>query len=223
VGGIGHAVKTGETTFTALHGEPFFSYLKNHPDDQGRFDAGMATNSRSSDEAIARAYDFSRASVVLDVGGGRGGLVRAIVESHPGVKGILFDQPQVAERATLPWTTRYARIGGNFFEKVPEGADVYVIKGVLHDFDDEKALQILKNCRRVMSPQSRLLIVERLISPDNAPHQAKTIDLLMMALLGGRERSIPEWEGLLRAANLALVQQHPTASEFTISECAPVN
>lgn len=222
VGGIGHAVRTGEATFSSLHGETFFSYLKNHADDQRRFDAGMAANSRSSDDAIARAYDFSRAPVVLDIGGGRGGLIASIVEHHPSVKGILFDQPQVVERSILPVGERYARIGGDFFEGVPASADLYVVKGVLHDFDDEKASIILKNCRHVMSPQSRLLIVERMISPDNTPHQAKTIDLLMMALLGGRERSIPEWEALLRSANLALVQRYPTTSEFTIFECAPV-
>ncbi len=226
VGGLGHTVTTGETAFGSLHEEVFFSYLKHHPEDQSRFDAGMASNSRSSDDAIARAYDFSRFPKVVDIGGGRGGLVRAIVERHPGVEGTLFDQPQVIERSVLPaegpLTDRCVRLGGDFFQEVPPGADIYVIKGVLHDFDDEKALLILRNCRRAMSPRSGLLIVERLISPDNQAHQAKTIDLLMMALLGGRERSLPEWERLLGAADLALVQQHPTASEFTISECAPV-
>jgi hypothetical protein len=224
VGDLGHSIKTGETAFKLRHEEGFFGYLKQAPEHQLRFDAGMASNSRSGDEAIARAYDFSRAATVMDIGGGRGGLIGAIVALHAGVKGILFDQPQVVERSVLPTTgplaSRCSVRAGDFFEGVPTGADLYLIKGVLHDFDDEKCVTILRSCRRAMSPQSKLLIVERSISPDNQPHQAKTIDVLMMALLGGKERSTTDWVGLLRAADLELVRQISTASEFTISEVA---
>jgi hypothetical protein len=148
--------------------------------------------------------------------------VRAILEHHAGVKGILFDQPQVVERALLPEGERFTRTGGDFFREVPPGADLYLIRGVLHDFGHQDALAILKNIRRAMSPRSRLLSVERRISPDNRPAPEKTIDVLMMALLGGTERSVSEWEGLLGAAGLALSAQHPTGSEFTIFECAPL-
>jgi hypothetical protein len=224
VGDLGHSITTGEPAFALRHEHPFFSYLKQHPEDQSRFDAGMASNSRSSDEAIARAYDFSRVALVLDVGGGRGGLIRAVVERHPDVKGVLFEQPQVVERSILPTegalASRCSGVGGDFFQGIPPGADVYLIKGVLHDFDDERCAAILEKCREAMAPRSKLLIVERLISPDNRRHEAKTIDLLMMTLLGGRERAVAEWEGLLRKADLELLRQIPTDSEFTICEAA---
>jgi C-methyltransferase len=218
VGDLGHAVRTGEPAFGARHGRPFFAYLKEHPDDQLRFDAGMASNSRAAERAIASAYDFSVASSIVDVGGGRGGLIRAILERYPNVRGTLFDQPQVVEHAVLPACERAAILAGDFFERVPGGADLYLIKGVLHDFDDDRCGVILANIRRAMQPRARLLIVERTISADDRPHQAKTIDLMMIALLGGRERAAGEWSGLLRGAGLELIRQIPTASEFTISE-----
>jgi len=226
VGALGHSVMTGETAFAPLYGDPFFAWLKKNPDDQIRFDAGMASNSRTSDEAIARAYDFSSAELVVDVGGGRGGLVHAIVEQHRNVKALLFDQPQVVQHSILPKEGALARrcssFAGDFLQTVPSGAQIYVIKGVLHDFDDDRCVTILHNCRRAMSPSGRILIVERLIAPDNRAHEAKTIDLLMMALLGGRERTIAEWEQLIRSAELRLVRQITTESEFTIAEACPV-
>jgi hypothetical protein len=227
-GDLGHSVRTGETAFDFRHGQTFFAYLKDNPSEQQRFDAGMASNSCSSDQAIARAYDFSRCGLLIDVGGGRGGLLRAILERHANVSSQLFDQPQVVSRqaaaleADAALQGRLSCIAGDFFEAVPHGGDIYLLKGVLHDFDDERCIQILKNCRRAMRPQSKLLIIERLISPDNRAHQAKTIDLLMMVLLGGRERAASEWTELLRAADLQLCQQLTTDSEFTISEAAPI-
>jgi hypothetical protein len=227
VGDLGQAVRTGETAFAFRHRQPFFAYLKDNPSEQQSFDAGMASNSRSSDQAIARAYDFSRSSLLVDVGGGRGGLLKAVLERHANVRGQLFDQPQVVERAMAleadsALQGRLSCLAGDFFQAVPGGADTYLLKGVLHDFDDERCIQILKNCRRAMQPQSKLLIIERLISPDNLAHQAKTIDLLMMVLLGGRERPASDWAELLRAADLQLCQQLATDSEFTISEATPI-
>lgn len=222
VGDLGHSLKTGQAAFAVRQTEPFFSYLKQHPDDQATFDAGMATNSRASDDAIASAYDFSGVANVVDIGGGRGGLVRAILEQNAHLHGTVFDQPQVVAHAVLPaggpLSDRYATHAGDFFKEIPAGADVYLVKGVLHDFDDERCVAILENCRRAMSPRSKLLIVERLILPDNRVHQAKTIDLLMMALLGGRERAHAEWALLMKAAGLAIVRHFETGSEFTISE-----
>jgi C-methyltransferase len=224
VGALGHTVKTGATAFEFLHGQTFFSYLQDHHDDQLRFDAGMAANSVRSDDAIACAYDFSHASVVLDVGGGRGGLLWAIGQHYPHLRAILFDQPQVVESSPLiaaAANERYAGIGGDFFQEVPSGADIYLLKGVLHDFDDDQSVSLLGNCRRAMSRHSRLLIAERQLAPDDQPHEAKIIDILMMALLGGRERSLDELKTLLAACDLKLMRQFPTSSEFTISECAP--
>jgi len=226
VGALGHSVTTGDTAFAHLNGDPFFAWLKNNPTDQLRFDAGMASNSRASDEAIARAYDFSSAELVVDVGGGRGGLVHAIIEHHLNVKALLFDQPQVVQHSILPREGALARrcssFAGDFLQAVPTGAEIYVIKGVLHDFDDARCITILNNCRHAMSSSGKVLIVERLIATDNSAHEAKTIDLLMMALLGGRERTIAEWEQLIRSAELRLVRQITTECEFTIVEACPV-
>jgi len=223
VGDVGHSVRTGETAFTFRQSEPFFAYLKDHPADQATFDAGMAANSRASDQAIAAAYDFSGAKSFVDVGGGRGGLVRAILERWPNVRGVLFDQPQVVAQSVIPSegpiAVRCDVRGGDFFGEIPSGADVYVIKGVLHDFDDARCAAILASCRRAMTPQSKLLVVERTVLPDNRPHQAKTIDVLMMALLGGKERHVGEWKTLLEKTGLALARELSTESEFTIFEC----
>ncbi|HVY45252.1 MAG TPA: methyltransferase, partial [Minicystis sp.] len=206
VGHLDHAVKTGESAFADLHGQPFFTWLKEHGDAQERFDAGMANTSRTSDEAIARAYDFSRAPVVVDVGGGRGGLLRAILERHPSVRGVLFEQTQVVAAVRAPAAAsiaaRFEARAGDVFERVPDGGRIYVIKGVLHDFDDEKALVALRNCRRALADDGRLLVIERLLAGDDRPHQAKTIDVLMMALLGGRERALAEWEHLFESAGV---------------------
>ena len=227
VGDVGHAVTTGETAFSHLHGQGFFAYLKDHEADQARFDAGMACNSRGSDQAIARAYDFSQHRAVLDIGGGRGGLIRAIVENLAGVEGILFDQPQVVERSLLPsdgdLAKRCRRVAGDFFKEVPTGADVYCIKGVLHDFDDAQCGAILESCRRAMTAESKLFIVERLIRHDNQPHQAKTIDLMMMALLGGEEAApSPTGRACSTGPTSKLLRQIPTQSEFAISVAALV-
>jgi len=224
VGDLGHAVTTGQPAFAVRNPQPFFPYLAEHPADQLRFDAGMACNSLASDRAIARAYDFAGVASVVDVGGGRGGLIRAILTQHAGVHGTLFDQPQVVAHSVLPASRmpaeRWSVVGGSFFETIPAGAALYVIKGVLHDFDDEACLAILKNIRRAMPPDAKLLVIERTITADDRPHPAKTIDLMMMALLGGRERSEAEWLRLLRAADFERSRQIDTGSELTITEAS---
>jgi hypothetical protein len=226
VGDLGHAVRTGETGFARRHDEPFFAWLKDHAEDQARFDAGMASNSRNSDEAIAAALDLAGVQLFVDVGGGRGGLVRAVLQRHPGVRGLLFDQPQVIDRNVLAaeeaLAGRWSTASGDFFQSVPGGAQAYLIKGVIHDFEDDPCVALLGACRRAMSAGSRLLVMERLTAPDNEPHEAKTIDLIMMSLLGGRERTMRELEGLLARAGLSLAREIPTASEFTIAEATPI-
>jgi hypothetical protein len=226
VGDLGRSVRTGECSFVLRHQQHFFSYLKENPADQQSFDAGMAENSRGSERAIARAYEFPPSSLVVDVGGGRGGLLRAILERHPGVRGRLFEQPQVVERVQAEGQRslepRFSCEAGDFFDAVPAGGDIYLLKGVLHDFEDERCIRILENCRVALGPASKLLLIERLITRDNQPHQAKTIDLLMMTLLGGRERTASEWAGLLGAAGLKLCRQLGTEAEFTIAEAVPL-
>jgi C-methyltransferase len=222
LGDLGQAVLTGEPSFRRVLGEEFFSYLRRHPDEQRRFDEGMAANSATSDRTIASAYDFASASTVVDLGGGRGGLLSAILELHPQIRGILFDQPNVVAKSQLALdpaiANRCEMVGGDLFMTVPSGADVYVIRGVLHDFDDGQCVGLLDVCRRAMGSAGRLLVVERSSIPDNRPHEAKTIDVLMMALLGGRERTRFDWERLLSSAQLRLRSEIPTESEFTIFE-----
>ncbi|HVE82495.1 MAG TPA: methyltransferase [Myxococcales bacterium] len=221
-GDLLHSLRTGEPAFAHLHGAPMFSWLKDHPEQQERFDAGMANQSRAGDQAVVDAYDFSGVLTFVDLGGGRGGLVRAILARYPEARGTLFDQPQVLARAPAP-EGRFSHLAGDFFQAVPPGADAYLFKGVLHDFPDDRCVEILRACRRAMGRASRLLLIERVPLPDNRPHPAKHLDVLMMILLAGQERSPEQWGALLASAGLKLVRQIPTRSELTILEAAPAD
>jgi len=225
IGHLDHSVRTGESAFRHVHGVSFFQYLKANPDIQGRFDAAMARISDADDSAIAAAYDFGRFRRIIDVGGGRGGLLVQILRRAPRAIGVLFEQPQVIEGLRPLADDVAARIelvGGDFFAAVPGGADCHVIKGVLHDFDDERCVRILENCRRSLAPDGRVVIANRdLPSSISGPHPNLTMDIQMMALLGGRERTAAEWSALFERAGLRLSDTFPTGVEFTVIAAAP--
>ena len=221
VGNLEHSVRTGKSAFTALHGMPFFQYLRANPEIQRRFDEAMACISGADDIAIAEAYDFSRFRRIVDVGGGRGGLLAQILLRAPQATGVLFDQPQVvAEADRLEQAGLSARaelIGGNFFESVPNGGDCYIIKGVLHDFDDDECVDILSNYRNAIDDGRHVIIANQdLPSPIAGPHPNLTMDIQMMVLLTGQERSVNQWEGLLRRAGLKVNGSKETRIGFTM-------
>lgn len=197
--GLPAAVRDGGTPFDAAHGRAFFAHLAAHPEDGVVFQAAMAARSRREAAAVVAAHDFSGVRSLVDVGGGSGVLLAAVLDAHPGVAGTLFDRPEVVERSGLP------AVGGDFFTEVPAGADAYLLSRVVHDWDDDEALAILRTCRRAMLPSAVLLLVEALL-PERAVDDpaAVRMDLHMLALLHGRERTRAEYEALLGAAGLRL-------------------
>jgi len=225
-GALAHSIRTGEAAFTHVHGVPFFRYLKADGAAQKRFDEGMARASDASDEAIAAAFDFGRFRRIVDVGGGRGGLLVQILARAPNAEGVLFEQPQVLEGTTRVHDAglieRVELVAGDFFQSVPAGGDCYVIKGVLHDFDDDRCVTILGNCRRAMTADGCIVIANQdLPSPIDGPHPNLTMDVHMMALLGGRERSAPEWSALFRRAGLRVSDTMQTDVGFTLLHGSP--
>ena len=215
-----HTLLTGEPAFEAAHGASFFDYLAANPDANSLFDAGMAMISGPEDLGVAAAYDFGQFDTVVDVGGGRGGLLFAILERHPAVRGLLFDQPQVLDSSLdLPAGVdgRLEKVAGDFFVALPEGG-AFILKRILHDWDDEEALRLLRTCAGAMSKTSRLLVAETLLKPPNEPDPGKDQDVGMMLLTRGRERDLDEYQSLFGRAGLELVHVHPTGTAMSIIE-----
>jgi hypothetical protein len=216
---LGETLRTGRTAFDAAFGHSFFEYLARHPEIGARFDASMALMSAPENAALAAAYPFR--GTVVDVGGGRGGLLAAILEAHAGVRGILYDQPSVLrdEQALLVTghAGRCALVAGDFFESVPGGADLYVLKRILHDWDDADAIRILRACRAAMQPAARILVIDAVLKPGNDPDPNKMLDVGIMALTHGRERTAAEFERLLDAAGLKLARIIPPTPPSSMS------
>jgi hypothetical protein len=194
-----HTVRTGETAFDHAHGTGLFDYLAGHPEVAAVFNAGMAGNSPAHARLVAATYDFSEMSVVVDVGGGRGRLLATILERYPRLRGILFDQPHVIEDARqileeVGVVDRCELVGGSFFDAVPTGGDAYILRNIIHDWEDDQAVAILTNCRRAMAAGARLVLVERYLATD--PHAALLVlhaDLEMLVNVGGRTSTRRSW------------------------------
>ncbi len=214
-------LRTGEVPFDKAHGMSVFEYLEMHPDDLAVFH--KATTGLTN-PAIADAYDFSKFKTLVDIGGGHGALLTAILKAHPTLRGTLFDQPSViagakkggfitakgiAKRCTLK--------AGSFFAAVPEGADIYTLKYILHDWSDEHSVQILKKCRTAMHDKSRLLVIDSVIPPGNRPGYVKLLDIEML-IIGGRERTRADFAAIFRKAGLKLTRIIPTNSPLSIVE-----
>jgi len=210
-----HTVRTGETAFHHAHGVGLYDYLAGHPEVASVFDAAMSGNSPGHARLVAATYDFSRMSLVVDVGGGRGQLLGTILERHPRLRGILFDQPHVLEGArpileAAGVVDRCELVGGSFFDAVPAGGDAYILRGIIPGFEDDQAVAILTNCRRAMAAGARVLLVERYVATD--PHEALPVllsDLEMLVNVGGRERTTDEYATLLARGGFRLAQVIP--------------
>src|SRR6266568_6553997 len=204
-GEILHSVRTGKTAFEHIFGKSVFEHYAEHPEAARISIEGLASRSAQENAAIRGAYDFSRARTLIDVGGGQGTLLLSLLAREPHLTGILLDRPQVIASAKplldrSEHTDRVTAVGGDFFETVPAGGDIYLLKKVLHDWDDARAIAILKVCRAAIGRAGRLLVLEPVIAEGNAPGFAKLLDLLMLVYAGGRERSEAEHRGLLAAA-----------------------
>src|ERR687885_2897900 len=223
-----HSVRTGEPAFRKVHGTGPFEYWAGHPEEAAVFDAAMTSLSSGVVDAVVRSYDFSGISVLVDVGGGEGELLAAILAANPSLRGILFDQPHVVrsvgallERAGV--ADRCEVVGGSFFEAVPTGADAYLLKSVIHDWDDEAAIDILRACRAAMDDRGgKLLVVERVIRAGNDPDPAKFSDLNMLVIPGGQERAADDFELLYAEAGFELSDIIRTGSPYNIIEGSPV-
>jgi hypothetical protein len=210
-----HSVRTGENAFRAVHGVDVWEYRAQDPEEAAIFDAAMTGLSRRVNAAVVAAHDFSRYGVIVDVGGGHGALLAGILACHPGVRGVLFDQPAVVAGAD---GDGFEIVGGSFFESVPEGGDAYLLKSVLHDWEDEPAIEILRTCRRAARAGTALLLVERGL----AVPATKFSDLNMLVGPGGRERAFEEYAALLAAAEYELVSETPTTVGVSVFEARAV-
>jgi hypothetical protein len=218
-----YSVQTGQPSFDHHFGVPFFDYLTTHPEEAAMFsDMLMGINSGDA-PAIAAAYDFSSYSHIADIGGATGHILTTVLASHPGPHGTLFDLPHNQAGAaeliqSRGMADRVTFCPGSFFESVPGGCDLYMLSHVIHDWGEEQCLTILGNCHRAMSAGSRLLIVEMVLPQGNAFHPGKTLDITMLTLAGGQERSEPEYRALLEKANFQLIRVIPTNSAVSIVE-----
>ncbi|MET9270967.1 methyltransferase [Kribbella sp. NPDC003557] len=210
------SVRSGETAFSIVHGEPVWEYRARHPEEQDAFDAAMTSMADAVTDAVVAAYDFGRYGTVVDVGGGHGRLLLGILERYPAVKGVLFDQPDVVAGASAD---RFQVVGGDFFDSVPAG-DALVLKSVIHDWADAESIAILRNCRAALPADGRVLLVEQLLDLSPDPVRTAFSDLNMLIMTGGRERTTDEYRALLAAAGLDLVGTVATASTTFVIEAA---
>jgi hypothetical protein len=220
---IEYSLRTGKIAFDKAFGKPVFDYLADHPDKARIFDAAMVGVHGRESSAVLNAYNFSGVSVVADIGGGNGSQIAEILKKHGSMKGILFDLPHVIERAkerihAAGLLDRCQLVPGSFFGAVPEGADAYILRHIIHDWDEEKCLTILRNCHRAMQPASKLLVIESVIPPGNEPFQGKFLDLHMLLVPGGKERTEIEYRALFEQAGFELTRILPTSTEVSIVE-----
>jgi hypothetical protein len=226
-GDLLHSVRTGEPAFDHQFGMPIFAYFAAHPEADRVFNEAMTGWTTQLAGAVVDAYDFSAFTTVVDVGGSYGTLLAAILRCNPGLQGILFDQPHVAAAAeehvaAAGLSDRCAVVGGDFFREVPGGGDAYVLAQILHDWDDERCVTILSQCRRVIPNDGKLLVVELVLPSGEEPFFGKWLDLHMLVMAGGRERTAAEYDALFRAAGYQLARVLPTPPGPSIVEAIPV-
>jgi len=225
-GHLEHSIRTGDNAFRHVHGTDVWTYRADHPDESAIFDLAMESLTGASNRALLDAYDFGRFGTVVDVGGGNGALLAALLGEFPATRGVLLDQPHVVanaaavlERAGV--ADRCEIVSGSFFDEVPAGGDAYTLKSIIHDYDDERAAAILLVCRRGMARDATLLLIERIVGPPNEDPRTKFSDLNMLVAPAGRERTLHEWDVLLTRAGLRLASATPSASGLAVIEAAP--
>lgn len=219
------SIHTGQNTFTAVHGMSIWQWREEHAEDRQAFDAAMVGITRAVIDSVVAAYDFSRFGTVVDIGGGHGALLGAVLATYPSVRGVLFDQPTALRgaqelMAEVGVAERCELVGGDFFESVPSGVDAYVLKSVIHDWEDEESIAILRTCRQAAAPGASLLLVEQLLDRATNPLGVALADINMFVLPGGRERTSDEYGALLAAAGWSLTRIVPTTTDFSVVEAA---
>ena len=218
-----HSVETGRPGFAEARGMPVFDYLAQHPAEAALFVETMVGFHGQEPPAVAAAYDFSAVRTLVDVGGSGGNMLAAILLRYPELRGVLFDLAHVVADAgpflqAQGIADRVVTQGGDFFEAVPAGGDAYLLSHILHDWSEEQALTILRNVRQAMNPQGRLLVVEMVLPDDDTPHPGKMLDMVMLTVAGGQERTAVEYSALLSRAGFRLTRVVPTASAASVVE-----
>ena len=220
------AVCTGEPAFERIHGMSLFSYLLANPEDAAVLSAGMTSGSSLDVAAVIAAYDFSKFHTIVDVGGSHGALLAGILGANPNLHAILADMPPVVASADLLRKSAVADrcefAGIDFFQTVPQGGDAYILKWVIHDWSDDDALKILHNCRRAIKPEGTLLLIEHILKPANEFDLGRMLDVGVMTLAKGRERTEREYQQLLQSAGFALRRVIATGALLSIIESTPV-
>ncbi len=220
LGDLEHSLRTGEPAFSKSHPEGVFGYLAHHPEESRTFDSAMTSKSHRDIAAILPAYDFSQFATIADIAGGRGHLLRAILKTSPKTRGILFDQPHVVGGIKPEPGEKLAVIGGDFFADAMPIADAYLLMNIVHDWPDGEASKILSAIRRAMPSRSQVLIIETVVPPTPGPHLSKELDIVMMAIPGGMERTEQEYALLASNCALKLTRVVETLSPYSILEFA---
>jgi len=220
------AVRTGEIPFDAAFHMNFFEFLQSDPDFADLFNRFMGNSTAATADAVAESYDFSGARTIVDVGGGNGRLLRTILKHYSGPTGTILDAAMLRKQAESRIESdgllgRCTFVEGDFFGEIPKGADLYLLKSVIHDWDDSRAIQIFRNCRNAMTATSAVLIVEGIIDPVKPAMNVLMGDIVMLTMAPGRERTIDEFESLLQKAGLRLEQTISTPASVTIMKALP--
>jgi len=222
-----HSVTTGKTAFDHLHGTSVWEHRKHNPEQGRLFNEAMTATNALVVRSVIDAYAFSRFGVVVDVAGGHGSLIQAILTANPNLRGILFDLPAAIREAAASFehaglAARCQLVEGSFFESVPPGGDAYILSRILHDWTDEQSIAILKKCRRAMTGGATLLLIERVLDAVNPSAEATLTDIHMLVMTGGRERTVAEFESLLVASGFELVRSISTRSAVYVVEAVAV-
>jgi hypothetical protein len=221
-----HSIRTGEPTFAAVYGAPIFRFLEEHPEAGELFNTAMAQHSRLMATMLASVYDFTAVRRIVDVGGGDGSFLSGLLAEWTTLAGVVFDLPYVADAARKQLAgaglgDRCVFAGGDMLREVPPGADTYMLKGVLHNWPDDDVVTVLRNCRQAMTADGRLLLIEWLVPTGDTRHPSKVVDLSMLFVYGGRERTEQEYAVLLAEAGLRLARVVGSSTSLTVIEAIP--
>jgi O-methyltransferase domain len=223
---IMHSVRTGEPAFDEMYGTDWWTYLAERPERGEVFNRAQSITARQVHSLVLELYDLSDAKLLVDVGGGHGDLVAATLPRYPSLRGVVFDQPAVVEgaRAVLGAAAvadRAEAVGGNFFEQVPAGGDVYLLSMILHDWNDEQCLAILTRIREAMAPGAKVLVIDPVLPEDNKPHIGKFVDIYMLMHFAGRERTEREFDALFEAAGLRRTETRHSGAPSSLLVAVP--
>jgi hypothetical protein len=221
-GSVSDCIKKGKPAFDLVYGQPVFDYFRAHPQSAAQFNSAMKEKSKAVVSSCLQSFDFGRFNAVYDIGGGVGHFLSALMNKHSHMRGLLYDVPEViaAARNTMNGE-RCNLLSGDFFHQIPQGGDAYLLKSVLHDWNDQDAERILEKCREAMPKHAKLIVIEPILTSANQQEAAKMMDVHMMVVTGGKERTVEDFKNLFDRAGFAIESITKTETEFSIIQAAP--